>query len=331
MKLIDREREHDADYYVFYHGQQGKYRLVQDFWLKIMNMIQADNGKDDFIPVRFPESSEFKNLSFENLIPHNSPPIRCLFDHDDDIATRLLACNIALFGNHALKASSSLIYYFDNDNVTEHDVEEIFRKSFEYYDFNPKFLADLTACQHPAWQYLIIPDSGNLLQIFIPKEKIKQTVYLSKPVGFPVADVEVDSVQQALQHRTDLNAFFKKCETGAVSDYDFKNAQARILITKDIMLNPKSGVKIFRETTLSEEKVKHYSQGIEHITRKIMIDWLKRYINPGEDPKNRIKPEALERIKDTPFGQLIADKQKAQELLKELNQNAKISGTLGSK
>ena len=168
---------------------------------------------------------------------------------------------------------------------------------------------------------------GNLLQIFIPKAMVDQCAYLATYAGYPFGD-SLGSKQyydQTLKYRKQISPFLQDCEVDKIPNDILKQVQARILVTSDIMLNPQSGVKIFRETALPEDKTTKYAQQMDHITTEIIIDWLNRYLNPGKDPDQQIKPQALTRIKDTPFGQLIADKQRASVLLHRLNTTNSIA------
>ena len=329
-KLVQREREHADDYYVFYHGQRSEHRILQDFWLKTMEMMQLTTTKD-FIPIRFPDPKDFKPISPTNFIQEMKS--RELNDHDSDIAKHLLSSNIALFGNHEEFGESSLHYYLNGCNWSDCNIRKFLEQSFEYYDFDPKFIEDLSDdrvfLKKDPGNLWNSGNSGNLLQIFIPKKIVEQCAYISHALGCPFTyNLGLEGYDASLGYQKQIGPFLQGCEADKVTGYNLKYAQARILITQDIMLNPQSGVKIFRETALPKDETDHYIQQMDHITTQIMIDWLNRYLNSGNDPNQQIKPEALERIKDTPFGQLVADKQRARALLQKFNETNSVAKLL---
>lgn len=66
--------------------------------------------------------------------------------------------------------------------------------------------------------------------------------------------------------------------------------QARVIFSKDMMLNPKSGIIIFRYTTDSQRTLKHYTKKIKAITHAIVQDWLKR------EPRNQLHGTRLGKL-----------------------------------
>jgi hypothetical protein len=93
--------------------------------------------------------------------------------------------------------------------------------------------------------------------------------------------------------------------------------QARIIIGKDIMLNPQSGVKIFREVNLPKAKLIAYRNFVSKIALLAITDWLERFL------KDTLGQEIIDRVKDTPLGQLIKDRKKVEALLQELRSVAR--------
>jgi hypothetical protein len=83
---------------------------------------------------------------------------------------------------------------------------------------------------------------------------------------------------------------------------------------KDIMLNPHSGVKIYRIDNLPAPKRAWYHTQMKSITNATFIDWLERVRD------NKVGNEVLERIKDTPLGTLVRDRnaEKINKLIKNL-------------
>ena len=62
----------------------------------------------------------------------------------------------------------------------------------------------------------------------------------------------------------------------SVSDivYDIDRLQARLVFSRDMLLSPSSGIKIYRYTTVSEKDMTNYIEALKKITHQIFVDWL---------------------------------------------------------
>ena len=128
-----------------------------------------------------------------------------------------------------------------------------------------------------------------LLQIFIPKDKTSSCVYSSHPGGQPVS-----GRLQCTDHQSLLRDLGLK---SAPATRPNDSLQARIILDHNIMLNPASGVKIFRYTTMAAED--EYRQQMEKTTTNMFIRWLECI------KIDFVASKALERIDKTELGQKI--------------------------
>ena len=154
--------------------------------------------------------------------------------------------------------------------------------------------------------------------MFIPKKLVDQSIYLAQRWGCAYqGDLNVGGYDEKLGYQARISPILAAIETGNVprgklTKEVLLELQARIVLGKDIVLNPKSGVKIFREVNLPPQKLAWYQKQIESIARAVIIDWLQRVL------ANKIPAKVMKRIASTPLGVLLKDKAKAQRLFDEL-------------
>lgn len=322
--LLQREREYWATHYVFYHAQNSAHRIAQDFWQQVLSLVHLEYHAD-FIPVRFSESTKMlansnpeKFLLAHTMIPKCKESGHKHSDTNPDIRRHLLSVNLALTGNLHDYGECSLSYYLGNQSIQKFATAELLGEIFEYYALNQSFIKDLIAFEQSLGR-----NFGSLLQIFIPQQKVNDCVYLARPWGCPYTK------NLGFPGYKVINGYGYQAEIAPVLDWirrrgaardqltkDVLEAlQARIVLGTDIVLNPRSGVKIFREVNLPPQKLAWYEQQVGAIARKVMIDWLQRM------QQKTITTEIIERLKETPLYAIITNPEKRQRLLDELSKD----------
>lgn len=313
--LVQREREYWSTHHPFYHAQSAHHRIVQDF-LTELSAVLDDPYPSDFVPVRYPGNKDtFAHQETVDFLQKFNAKMKKIGDgHKSELSKHLLSVNPALFGNISNSGESlyesSLHYFLGNCNDAEIPLKDLLRTSFEYYAFNPAFIQQLAQFQDSFGQQRC----GSMLQIFVPKEKVDQCVYLAHAFGPAYEkDLGVGGYDKTLGYQTRISPVLEAIQNGTVCDEKILGTlQARIILSKDMVLNPKGGVKIFRQVDLPEQKLAWYRKQVAAITRDVVIDWLERAL------KDEIPQEVRTRIAGTPLGALLNDSQKMQQRLVEL-------------
>jgi hypothetical protein len=59
-----------------------------------------------------------------------------------------------------------------------------------------------------------------------------------------------------------------------IKNHEFDKLQARIILTQDHLLNPKSGVQIHRYTTANKKQIEKYQEKFKNTMEAIFKDWI---------------------------------------------------------
>lgn len=277
---------------VFYHAHTGPLRILHDLFTSLANFFYQYENKD-FIYLR---DGIRNKKAHQKIIDATKQAIYLKKDIDDmneETQKGILSVNVHLFGNVFTDPGSSTILYYAANRSQQYNFSWISKllKSYELTendDFKKILNIDLT---------------GNLLQIFIPKKNIKDRVFLAISFG-GIITTNPDEYYPLIQC-TILNVPKEYCSYwGHAMDL-----QVRILLDNDIMLNPNSGVKIFRYTQDSQEINLKYNQELKKAIHKMLIDWLERL------KRNEISQELLQDIAQTPLGKKILELNKQSDRL----------------
>ncbi len=292
-KVIKNTVKYSNDYVPFFHGQRREFRLLQDIYTKLYEIFN-ETKLDEFCFIRVPNKNfeTFKKTEdfitkYELEILNNSYP-DSVFDNNKEANQHILSVNPSLFSNTIYSLSRYISectfkYFIRSDNITSIDILDFVEKMFDNFNINWIFLKHRSDIK-----YLIkllqedeIHKTGSLLQIFIPKNIVNQITYRSRQGGAPFYGIEkenhipttniLDQFPRSLLQLSengfyDANTYFN---TGSYQELD--QLQFRILITKNIMLNPNSGVKIIRHTSLTPN-MKIYKKELTILLKKIIKD-----------------------------------------------------------
>lgn len=256
-RVLDREVKFKRDYFVFYHGQQRMFKMVYDLSRSLFEIVCKKTLRD-FIFMRFPgdDFSKFNSVQeFLKKYIENGKINRCDFDHIPKISSRLLALNPCLFGNSRYLGECSFYYFIVSSNASGVDFGRLIYKmlqSFDLQDFYEEQELVINEMLNLLSEYEV-GQTGVLVQIFIPRRLVNDTVYRCRPWGLLYHEDD----PQAHPADQDLNAY----ENGSFNeqfklDYEFDSVQFRALMNQN-MLDPAKGVKYFcyyKET----ENIKKY-------------------------------------------------------------------------
>lgn len=298
--ILNKEKEY-ADYYVFYHGIDNSWRTPQDLYTRLykhFNQAQLSQLKD-FIFLRFDGTATLSSIN--DFLITKTKENGLLNDHT--ISSDLIAVNLALFGNVGTPPECTWEYFIKSRGHANPS-QTTYANVLNIFGLSHKYITELISLTD-----LYKTKEETILQIFIPKNTVNSIGYLAWIRGIP-ADQEVmhtvtRSVQEkkfiktapALDHYSKLfkqeqekNPLFKKLiariESGEFSlnyflDFyrnrpteiqDINNFQARLFLTHDVLLNPLSGVKMFRYSTATNDQIKKYEEKLDTIIKKIVAE-----------------------------------------------------------
>ncbi|MFT6765157.1 MAG: hypothetical protein ACJAZS_000024 [Alteromonas naphthalenivorans] len=236
-------------YVVFYHGQFNKWGFVQEFTRMLINALHEKNyiqkalPKDFFFIQNFPTLNDALDRGLSNTILEQEKKIRLDTLRQGwtyNANTYNLYTNMFLFGNSHNLGSCTWQYVERNTNINTGNEVDLTREVFEnlgvkktdYELFVDSFNTLLL-------KYKNCFQAGRLLQVAIPKDKVDECVYFGHQGksytknGKPVTKV------------TDLLTHLKSGDDKVMQNGGYGELEYVIPLTKDIMLNPDSGVKVF--------------------------------------------------------------------------------------
>ena len=274
--IIKKELEFENSHYVFYHGQKKEFLLIQDLFEAFFK-IAFKKAFDDFFILRSPDqdSEKFKNIqSFLNKYIKNKEIYDWNFDAKPHIQKILLSVNVSLFGNTYYLGESSFHYFLQScygNVINFHDFIKDTFKYFKYLKYYEKFKTKLEILYKILFEYEK-NQTGILIQIFIPKKIVDNVAYRCKPWGllyyknlfglnfFSKKPSENLEQYQSNKMGSIMNYYFMQTEMDAI--------QFRILLNSEIMLNPDSGVKMFRYYN-ETENIKKYKEEFSKLISEI--------------------------------------------------------------
>ncbi len=286
--IIARERENIDNYYVFYHAQRNGLRVFQDFLREIYEYFQITQSLRSFHFLRFwkdmPETTDANTFIDEN----NKKGY--WNDSGGGMYKFLLSVNLSLFGScTAVSCCECTFDFFVNSkNIISVNSKDILNEIFDMFKFDKKYIDSLASLEN-----LIQTKEGNLYQFFIPKKVVDHCAYLSHAFGIPYNSAvpgcgfdqtkcrhaNISKVLDAYRQGSALVDAYKK-DSAHTNESESSVAllvdqmQGRLIFSRDMLLNPASGIKIYRYTTASDQVVACYTKQLKNITHQIFVDWL---------------------------------------------------------
>ncbi len=289
--IISKEETFE-DHYVFYQANFHALRVAEDLVAMLYELEKRQEVKD-FIFLR-----SYKIGRYANLPAINSWMQDIIKKYGDDrlpkfdrfIRNFLLSANLSLFGNIGRPSSNTFRYFITNYSAKPPPMGLIFDETLTHFMFNPAQKAHLVAVLG------FLADSietkeGNLYQIFIPRHLVDQTVYFSKAVGIPWdTPIHEPTFDKKYGYHTKispiLNIYRNTPEkNGRIID----SFEARIIPRKELFANPKSGIKIFRYSTLDPSTEAIYKKRLKIIASFIYKTYMRYRYSALQIIKERIK------------------------------------------
>jgi hypothetical protein len=265
---LEREKKYANDF-VFYHAFSSDLRIIQDL-LKFLYEIENNTKVENFEFIRSYKSNDYKNL----------PPIDKWIDqtvekygrvHDYDMIAYMLSTNVSLFGNITRSNSNTWKYFIKSFSAKPPPLGLIFDEVLSKYISSTEQRAHINSILQNS-KDLLPTEEGNLLQIFIPREIVNDVAYLSRARGYIYKEPVLSSVysQKKARHQC-ISAVLDYMRNSPTEIGDaIDNFEARIIPRHEYFANPKSGIKIFRYTTLAPEAEAKYLNLIHKVAEFII-------------------------------------------------------------
>ena len=310
MNIVSRIMSNEArmrqTHWAFYHGISHAWRVVQDLHTALYYHFnpKAPGSAEEFTFLRFedqegPHAKEFlvKELQENGLV-----------DDNGEARGLLLSTNLSLFGNTGFPSESSWRYFIKEKmhTVPDKSMYEYILNKFgvgtEYADelmslvdllqgtkeqtilqiFVPKDIIDDVA--YLAWA-TGIPAYQEAIDWV--RTNVRNKRYRGKE-GRPAALWALDDLQERFKNEQEKNPMFKDMmERVKEGDYSVDSflkiytnkpwelphlnyVQARLIFSTEYLLNPASGIKMFRHTTIRRRKLAEYERRLDEIIKKIV-------------------------------------------------------------
>lgn len=287
-KIIAREKKYDETDYVFYHAQNNIISMAQDIFTAYNKYLRLHHlSKFQFF--RNPTALPLKETTGDFLEKNTD-----ILDHNPTMRNKLLSVNLAFTGNMLDSGEQTLSYLLNNMSIylpTLFGACEILGLPVaEFFDEIQAIQQEYTS------RY------GSLYQIFIPKDKVNECVYLSYAYGKPYSNPILKYVYDYKKQRHNLIApildYYKE-QTDPAKIERLDHLQARILFDQSIMLNPSSGVKIikYHHIDLSDAKHVEYTRRINQIAQKLVRKLLETgFLGKTISPLERLVSYRFQRL-----------------------------------
>ncbi len=291
-KIISQEEKYADTHYAFYHAQKGIFRIFHDFLKELYKILQIEKDFSDFVFLRSWVNAP-KTIDSNIFIDETEKKYgwhHCGWS-DSLLSKEMLCANLSLFGNTSKRHSGecTLQFFKTNSNIGAPSLHYLLSPIFNHFGLDTRFITDLKKLIDYA-----DTDKANLVQIFIPKQKVNQCTYLAHAFGTPWRSKIVASIyNKAKERHTHIAPLLHKYCSKLSEINKVDNLQARLIFSKDLLLNPNSGVKILRHTLVPEKKLAQYEKKVKELVQTIISDRIKSEISNDQT------------IAQTPMGRLM--------------------------
>jgi hypothetical protein len=300
--ILSNEKKYKDGYYVFYHGTDNVWRLPQDLYTQLYAYFNplGYRATKDFTFLRFED--EYGPSSAQEFLVAELKKSGLINDHGK-MGAILLSANLALFGNVGVPSECTWEYFMKSRGHANPS-RITYEKIMDKFGLTHKYIEQLMSLVK-----LYDTKEQTIVQIFVPKDKVDQIGYLSWIKGIPAHKETMDWVKRSVKNKTypktqpaivdltetfkheqEVNPIFKnlmeRVEAGDFSLDDFlhmyrnnpekivdiNDVMARLIFTPDVLLNPDSGVKFFRFSTATPERLQVYHQRLNEIVDKIIAE-----------------------------------------------------------
>ena len=209
---------------------------------------------------------------------------------------QMLCANLALFGNSNSWYECTFFYFVNNANIMPPSLYGCLQGFIDTFKFDQKYINGLMDLAN-----MVATQEGLLYQIFIPKNKVDQYAYLSYVGTAPWNKLINASYFDTTKNRhVAMSPILEQYCNDPLSIPEIDRIQARILLSQDLLLNPKSGIKVYRYTTLDEKTDEMYQSKLKNILNEMVTQWLDNH-----KIRTQLAQHAI--IRSMPLGQFLKD------------------------
>lgn len=292
-QVMSKESELKDDYYVFYHAQQSYNRIFHDLMNETYQLLAMEPDFKDFRFLRAWFNSPEK-INVHEFFSMYESFLSTSWQYFD--SQQMLCANLALFGNSNSAYECTFFYFVNNANIIPPSLYVCLQEFLDTFKFDHKFINDLLDLGNMA-----TTQEGLLYQIFIPKNQVDKYAYLSyvgtAPWNKPVNTIYFDTTKK---RHTALSPILEQYCNDPFSIPEIDRIQARILLSQDLLLNPKSGIKVYRYTTLDPKIDEVYQLKLKNVLNEMVTHWL-------DNHKIRKQLAQLAILQSMPLGQFLKD------------------------
>lgn len=287
-QAMDQENLHDATHHVFYHAQTEAFRIYQDFIKEWYAFLHPDAQLDHFHFLRSWHDFSATIDAHQFIENEEQGTPKKWNDHAPHLIKNMLSVNLCLFGsteNLGNFGECTFKYFFANKSIKAPVVKGLFAELFDHFNINKKYIERLLELSN-----LIKTEEGSLFQIFVPNHLVDRISFaaqrLGSPYRTPLIFSDFDYTKQRHLRLTPLLDAYRNSPESIAHLMD--RVQGRLLFSQDVLLNPNSGVKIIRYTTIDQAKQAEYKKQFKKLTKHIFKGWLTKMVQNKTVPMQPI-------------------------------------------
>ncbi|MCX5925632.1 MAG: ankyrin repeat domain-containing protein [Candidatus Dependentiae bacterium] len=286
-ECLKRERKaYKEGKYVFYRAEPGQLRVYEYFIQELHKIIRLYSKQAPFVFTRF-----FKDAAAQETINEYVDSVGSIYGRGKH-PSMLLSANIPLFGNVNLLTSCTWDYFIQNKSIEQIDMQELFKRIFDMYDFDPRYQEKLVKIAQSIQETTM----ASLQQIIVPKEVVDNVAMLAQ-VGYCVPwnqMIDKSCWDPKKSRHTKISPLLDKYkEPGFVINDAW---QVRLLMNSVYGLNPDSGIEFHVYTNTPEDMLVKTQNQISEITDQLFTEWLTRQLNnkkQGQEVPEYLQQESL--------------------------------------
>lgn len=307
-RAMAKEAEFRDTHWCFYHGISNEWNVWQDVYAALYDHFNpSEMGEDNkfvFLRKRGKSQKSVKNFLVDTLEEHG------LVDDNNELAGMLLSTNLTLFGNTGRQGRGECTWFYlfkDQDHALPsreryQEAMDDFGLPYTYIDqlmqladlftdekqqtllqiFVPKNIVDDIG--YVAWA-TGIPANKRIIKSVEKKIEQKEFVFKEKKPArlwaledlktkFKTAQTKnpmfAEMVKEIEQGVYSLDAYLTRlCNTPSEVS-DINTVQGRFLFSDELLLNPKSGIKMFRHDNIDSKKVQDYRRQLNALIKQIV-------------------------------------------------------------
>jgi hypothetical protein len=299
--VIANEAKFKDTHYAFYNTTSNSWRLGQDLYTRLFAYKNPIKVKKDFKFLRF--NNEAITSTAQGFLV-NELKEKGLVDDNTSIKAIMLSVNLSLFANVGFPGECSWDYFI---KPRSHAVplRAVYETMLTNFGMSHDFIDELMALVD-----IYDTKEDTIIQILVPKDKIDEIGYLAWVKGIPAHSETINWILQNAKSKNfqkhvkpvmeqltetfaqekdtnplythmmegieagefSLDAFLKIYRNTPWQLKEINDLTARLLFTPNVLLNPDSGVKFYRFSTVTKDKLKEYNKKLNGIIDRMIAE-----------------------------------------------------------